>query len=237
MKIYLLLGTNLPEIRTCISQLAQQVEDPDPPVVYLPEGLEGTVEGCGVEAYAAEDALWVFDPDQQGTVFIVIDPRREVIAQLENLAEDLKKCLIEPVKVVTFVDCARAEAESRLRAWLEACIYYSDLVLLGNRSTASKSFLRDYQKDFQRRCYPCRFLLLKGDGIPSEPEEILVPGERRLSQLFDLRQPQAGEALPGVVIEASCDLEMEEEEHDPYRMPDGDNPPTPVPVPAEFVQS
>jgi len=220
MKIFVFMGTHLPEIRHCMGFLAKEEESLEPLQFHLPEGLSWAGgEKLEVQSYDPDSVLWVFDPDSPGAAFILLDPRQSPVHQLEYLAGNLKKCLIEPVKIITLVNCAATGVNSKLRSYLDACIYYSDIILLGNRMDIPKSFTRDYEKHYERNCYPCLFMLLKGPGIPSHPQEILTPGTRRISQLFDLEGSLEDSALPGVVIEASCDLDMEEEEADPFRPP------------------
>ncbi|MEX0332647.1 MAG: hypothetical protein AB3N64_14625 [Puniceicoccaceae bacterium] len=232
MKLYLVMGTHLAEIRQCLRSLATAGTESPAVVVHLPQGLDwepSADEGYGVQTYNPETVLWVLDPDAEETTFIVLDPRQPLIEQLEHLAENLAKCLIEPVKILTCVDSRQTEANPRLRAWFDACIYYSDIVLLGNRQEASKAFMRDYQKHYERLCYPSLFLLLKGPGNPSDPVEVLTPGTRRVSQLFDLEGDGPVSAPPGVVIESSCDLDLEEAESDPFRQPGPEGAPVHVP--------
>jgi len=221
MNVYVFMGTHLPEMQTCVASLAAFVPEETPSIIYYPKGLKWT-ETSGSqtirEVYDPESNQWIFDPDSKANAFIVLDPAQPIIPQLEKLADDLRKCLIEPVKVVTCVDCQRAESSPQLRAWLDAGIYYSDVVLLGNRAKASKSFIRNFRKGYEKQFYPCLFLFLKGPGKPDQPLEILTPDARRLSQLFDL--PEEEKAVSGLVIESSFDLDMEEPEIDPFRMPD-----------------
>jgi hypothetical protein len=239
MKVFLIMGTHLPEIRQCVNFLTGSMETPDPVEFHIPSGLEWSQdEGQKLllQTYDPESRIWVFDPDATATAFILIDPRLNPVEQLECIAEDLKKCLIEPLKIITCVDCQAVEEQARAKGFYEACIYYSDIVLLGNRSTVAKSFTRNYEKHFEQGCYPCLFLFLKGPGNPDNPFEILTPGIRRLSQLFDLGESNAEPELPGIIIEASCDLDVEEEEADPYRNPlDPASGTAPIPDVADLV--
>lgn len=240
MNIYLFMGTHLAEIRQCLRYLSGADEQTGPVEIHVPTGLGWPEDETGappVKCYDTETAHWVFDPDADGSVFILLDPRTSPVPQIVRLAEDLRQCLIEPVKVLTCVDCAAAEAHQPLRAYYDACIYYSDVVLLGNRAEATKPFVREYQKQYERDCYPCLFMMLKGPGNPDHPLEVLAPDTRRLSQIFDLKE-NAGDddALPGLVIEASCDLDMEEEEADPFRQhEEQESPPTHVPDASPWI--
>jgi hypothetical protein len=213
MKVYLLIGTHLPELRTCLDTLAGLASETGPVQVSWP----------------GEDAP-PLDGDPATSLFLVLDPRAALIDQLERLAERMGDAGIEPVKVVACVDCAAAETSPQLRAWLDAAIYYADVVLLGNRAGASKRFIREFETGYGRRCYPCLFLLLKGAGVPDHPLEILAPDTRRLSQLFDLEAPDAT-APEGLIIEASCDLDLDEPETDPFRHREEESSPGQQPVP------
>lgn len=231
MNIYIFMGTHLPELSTCLSVLRSRLEKPDEATCYFPEGLippEDPVNGP-LRAYHPETVQWAWNTDDEETAFLVVDPRWSPLSQMEKIAGDLKECLIEPTKVVTCVDMQRTEEIQHVRQWYDACIYYSDVVLLGNRSEVSKAFVSDFQRAYERKCYPCSFLLLKGPGKPDRPDEILRPDTRRLSQLFDL--PEADPSLPGLIIEASCDLDLEDAENDPSPGPPEDLAHSQAPIP------
>ncbi len=238
MLVYIYMGTHLPELRCCIEQVAHAAPRTDSPVeVIVPNGMEWAMDGTTLElvGYDPDTVLWVFDPDKEQSCHILVDPRCPLIPQLEKLAGNLRNCLIEPVKILTCVDCWQSEKSGKLRNWLDACIYYSDIVLLGNRSNASKPFIRDYQKGYERMCYPCLFMLLKGPGKPADVDEVLTPGTRRLSQMFELADAPGTTQPGGFVIESTCDLDLQEMESDPFRSPREDEPVRHIPDPSEFI--
>ena len=213
MNLYLIMGTHLPEIGACIDSLVEASAPDSGNQVLWPKGLEPVPEslaGITVEPFQPEalvDSLPVNDP---GNVFLLLDPRLSLLDQIEELAQALREAALEPAKVITCVDAAMAEASPKLQGWLDASIFFSDIVLVGNRATASKPFLRNFEKRYQRKCYPCLFMFLKGPGRPVNPRAVLAPDARRISQVFDLPEsPQ--DAPPGLIIEASCDLDADEE--------------------------
>ena len=222
MALYLLIGTHLPEVRQCIRSLHEAGAAPSS-TVFWPEGLPTgePLDGITVSLYTGclhlpQEALL-----NDGTLFVFIDPRRPLIRELHELAGLLVSLNREPTRILTCVDTQRASESTALRTWLEAAIYHSDAVLLGNRAQTAKSFLRDYQLGFQKRCFPCIFQLLKGPGIPENPSALLERDTRRLTLIFDLPEPHPA-TLPSVIIEASCDLDNDEAEPDPYLSPEGD---------------
>ena len=224
MNLYLVMGTHLPELRQCLRFLVRSDEDAQPAGLLLPEGLPWPEESepwSLQQSYPASGSAPQIPDTELSTLWLVLDPRLSPVHQLEQLAAALKVLDLPPARIITCVDCSGVEHQPALRVWYEACIYYSDIVLLGNRKDASNSFVRDYQRHFEKLCYPCLFLLLKGPGNPEQPMEILVPDARRLTQLFDFGDDTVVPEVPGLIIEASCDLDLEEAEEDPYRPEDG----------------
>ena len=69
-------------------------------------------------------------------------------------------------------------------AWFEACIHFSDIVLLNRREGVDNRWLRDFEAKYKKACNPARFLLLKR-GRVANPPDVLDPQARRLSLYFD----------------------------------------------------
>jgi len=213
VNLYLIMGTHLPEIGACIASLVETAAAESGNRVLWPEGLGPVPEslaGSTVESVQPGSLATSLPINEPGNAFLLLNPRLHLLDQIEELARVLLDADLEPAKVITCVDAALAEVSTKLQSWLDACIFFSDIVLLGNRATASKPFLRDFEKRYRRKCYPCVFMFLKGPGQPVNPRTVLTPDARRISQVFDLPQgPQ--DPVPGLIIEASCDLDADEE--------------------------
>lgn len=223
MALYILIGTHLQEVRQCIRSL-HEASAATHSTLFWPEGLPvgDLADGLTpVRFPAARELPGETLLKETGPCFVVLDPRRPLIQELHELAGLLVSLDLEPTRILTCVDTQRASESTVLRTWLEAAIYHSDVALLGNRSQTAKSFLRDFQQGFQKRCFPCLFQLLKGHGVPENPAALLEPDTRRLTLIFDLPE-QDPSSLPDVIIEASCDLDAEESEPDPYLSNEGD---------------
>lgn len=206
MKVYLFSGSHLPEMATCLQCLAGACEDDVKVRSFLPRDFSCSTDMLPHELYDPLAPFPEIGLTSEATGFLVLDPRSPLPEQFEKLATVLAHAGMEPAKVITCIDMQAAEASEAYRQWSEASIYHSDLVLLGNRRDAGKAFTRKFQTGYEKACYPCRFLLLKGDGKPDKPLEVLAPDTRRLTQIFDLAEP---EDLGGMVIEASFDLEAD----------------------------
>jgi hypothetical protein len=227
MPLYVLIGTHLPEVRECILSLHREASDPHATVLW-PQGLDfpEAPEGLQITLYPNCQELPESLLNDNKTLFLFIDPRQSLLEEIHTLADLLNEIEIEPTRILTLVDTYQAADSTTLRTWLDAAIHYSDVVLLGNRAQTAKSFVRDYELGYRKRCFPCLFQLLKGKGRPANTTTLLEPDVRRVSQLFDLPDP-APQDSEGLIIEASCDLDADEPAPDPYLSPDGDLLPLP----------
>lgn len=231
MPLYVLIGTHLPEVRESIRSLHREASDPHATVLW-PHGLDfpDAPQGLQLASYTGCKELPESLLSDNETLFLFIDPRQSLLEEVHSLAERLHEIEIEPTRILTLVDTHQAADSTTLRTWLDAAIHYSDVVLLGNRAQTAKSFVRDYELGYRKRCFPCLFQLLKGKGRPANTTTLLEPDVRRVSQLFDLPDP-APQDTEGLIIEASCDLDADEPSPDPYLSPEGDLLPLPEILP------
>lgn len=133
------------------------------------------IPGAGVQADFPHDATHVF---------IVLDGRLNPVDQIEALKEWLSGTGSEVAEVICVVNCQLAEKHTKLFAWFEACIYFSDIVLLNRREGVPNKWISDFREKFVRKFYPCLFDIVK-DGSVKNPALILAPVARRMSHVFD----------------------------------------------------
>lgn len=105
-----------------------------------------------------------------------------------DAAEGLKKwtdgnqCQI--ARILTVVDCAFLSENEKALPWFNACIHFSDVVLLNRRENVSNKWIKDFETGYRKQYNPARFLLVK-KGRVANPFEVLEPEARRLSLYFD----------------------------------------------------
>ncbi len=161
------------------------------------------------------DALPV--PPEGGTVLFLADGRANPVDQLEALRRWMETHDLELARVFTVIDCALLAANPGAAPWYEACIHFSDVVLLGNRVNVSKKWVRDYEKRLHREALPCHIAYLKAGGVVDSPAELLYPEPRRISQFFD--PVESDPALEGIEIEGEPDdedVDGTDPQSDPY---------------------
>ncbi len=105
-----------------------------------------------------------------------------------DIAEALKSWIdhnnCELGRVFTVVNCALLQEKPAALSWYDACIHFSDVILLNRREKNDNKWIKDFELYYKKQCTPARFILVKKGRIPN-PAEVLIPEARRLSLYFD----------------------------------------------------
>ena len=123
-------------------------------------------------------------PPDATHVFFVTDGRRNPVDQVEAFQPWLTAQGGELGRVLCVVNCQLAEKNPPLRAWYDACVQFSDVVLLNRRDGVANKWLSDFQAYFHDQFLPCLFELVK-QGRVKNPALVLEPQARRMSHVFD----------------------------------------------------
>ncbi len=190
--VYLILGaTGSGRREILVDLITDGLGESARPAVMLPAG----------EAVKAEDGLlpgvsrWEWHdgfilgvrPAEATHVFFVIDGGRNPIDQIEafKLWVDAQGC--EVARVLCVVNAQLAEKHAALLPWFEACVHFSDVVLLNRREGVANKWMSDFLGHFSKRYYPCVFEMVR-DVRVKNPALVLEPQARRMSHVFDLEQ-------------------------------------------------
>jgi len=117
-------------------------------------------------------------------VFLVSAGRVNPVDQVEALPDWLATQSAELGRIICVVHCALAERNPALMAWYEACVHFSDVVLLDRREGVANKWIGDFVKHFEKQFIPCLFVYVKGGRVPN-PALVLEPEPRRITQIFD----------------------------------------------------
>ncbi|MBI5693213.1 MAG: hypothetical protein HZC55_24310 [Verrucomicrobia bacterium] len=186
---------------------APQPDDPRLPSVHRWEWRDGTVAA----------AL----PAGHSHVFFLVDGRRNPVDQIEAFRAWLESQGATVARVFCVVDCQFASRHPALLAWYEACVHFSDAVLLHRREGVENKWVSDFLGHFKKEHLPCLFELVK-EGRVKNPALLLEPQARRLSQVFDAEQDWVLTDAEGEEIDEEDVTGDEEEEvtaapaEDPY---------------------
>ena len=159
-------------------------------------------------------------PPEATHVFFVTDGRRNPVDQLEAGKAWLEAQGGELGRILCVVNCQLAEKHPSLLAWYEACVHFSDVVLLTRREGVGNKWLSEFRAHFDGQFYPCLFELVKA-GRVKNPALVLDPLARRMSHAFDAEQDWIFTDAEGEEIEEDEETDGDEEveatqAEDPY---------------------
>ena len=224
--VYLILGTAGSGRREVIADLiAGGFEATDRVAVMLPAGEAACAADeklPGVTRWRWDDGMIVGPlPAEIPNVFFVTDGAGNLIDQIEVFKAWLEAQGGELARVFTVVNCQLAERHPPLRAWFDACVHFSDVVLLNRREGVSNKWFSDFQAHFKHQFVPCLFEFVK-DGHVKNPALALNPQARRMSHAFDAEQDWIFTDADGDVIDEQDESESDEDdieakpEEEPY---------------------
>lgn len=147
---------------------------------------------------------------EQDRIFYIAEPLRNPVDQMEALVAFAEAMDLRIGRVLTWVDCATvSQNEKPLEKWLDACVHFSDCVILSKREDVSGKWLKSLENRYRKAHLPCLFFHEKKKGFDN-PALVLEPSARRASLAFDEVDP---------MFEDDPDIEDEPDlvgEVDPY---------------------
>jgi hypothetical protein len=163
--------------------------DADRPAVLLssaevPDPADARLPLAGTWTLLPESNVEADLPAEATHLFLVFDGRRNPVDQIEGFKAWLAERGQEVARVLCVVNCQLLEKNPRLFAWYEACIHFSDIVLLNKRDGVPNKWIVDFRGKFEAKFYPCLFEFVK-EGRVGNPALVLAPVARRMSHVFD----------------------------------------------------
>lgn len=173
----------------------------------LPRSARWTWAGEAIEATVAPDATHVF---------LMADGRGNPVDLVEAAKPWIDLVGGEIGRILCVINCQLAEAQPPLLAWFDACVHFSDVVLLNHREGVANKWMSEFQRRYTGQFYPCLFEFVK-QGRVHNPAEVLEPEARRMAHLFDEEPEWAAVELDEDDEESEGDEENEAgSEEDPY---------------------
>lgn len=189
--VYLILGAAGSERRRVLADLVDGgLASEDRAVVLINDGEADP----GLEKNFSRVVHWswaeglILTPDDvlgdATHIFFVTDGRQSPVDQIEAFKPWLNQTGAQLGRVLCLVNCKLAEQHPEVVSWYEACIHFSDVVLLTRREGVANKWLSDFQARFKDQYFPCLFEFVK-EGRVKNPPLLLEPEARRMSHLFD----------------------------------------------------
>ncbi len=220
--LYLVLGAPRSGRRELVFDLIRGGLDSDAKPVVIISDQEALADAKPEASTAV--AAWTWNgvnldldvPSEFTHIFLLADGRSNPVDQVEAFAAWLPGQEIELARIITVVSAQLAFEHKELLRWYEACIHFSDVVLINRREQVDPKWIANFIDHFKKeQHYPCHFEQVK-QGKVKNPPLLLEPEPRRISLIFD--------ELPVLEEDEEDETDLDSEETgDPYirRLPSG----------------
>jgi hypothetical protein len=187
--VYLLLGAAGSGRREVLADLIEGgLAEGDRACVFLPAGEQpspaDTRLGEAGRWRLIEGIVAAELPPDATHAFFLFDGRTNPVDQIEAFMAWIRDRPVELGRVICVVNCRLLEQNPKLFAWYEACVHFSDVVLLNQREGVPNRWIGEFRGKFEDKYYPCLFEFVK-EGAVKNPPLILAPVARRMSHVFD----------------------------------------------------
>lgn len=162
----------------------------DKPFVLVPGGESADATAfskpeCAGEWRLSPDGLMEVEfPEETTHLFFISDGHGNPVDQIEALSKWIDDKAVELARIVTVVDSELCHKNPPAFTWYQACIHFSDVVLMNRRENVPQKWISEFIERFQKEHYPCLFELVKKNRLKN-PALLLHPEPRRISTLFD----------------------------------------------------
>ncbi len=117
-------------------------------------------------------------------VFFVTDGSQNPVDQIEAIKGWIAPLDVEFARVISVIDCTLASRHRELAVWWDACVHFSDVVLLSHRQGVPNKWMSDFQARYRDKFIPALFEFVK-EGKVRNPALVLEPQARRVTHVFD----------------------------------------------------
>ncbi|MBI5380511.1 MAG: hypothetical protein HZA31_01295 [Opitutae bacterium] len=213
--VYLLLGAAGSGRREVLADLiADGLEPTDRPATLLaadepPAAFDDRLGALSRWQWTADRQIVATLPPEATHVFFMTHGRHNPVDQIEAFRAWLPGSGAELGAILTVVHCQLVAQHHALQTWYDACVHFSDVVLLNRREGIANKWMSDFLGHYKAQFLPCLFEYVK-NGRVKNPVLLLEPQARRISQAFDPVEELPASAA-GVVIEDETDPEDDEE--------------------------
>jgi hypothetical protein len=198
--VYLILGPAGAGRRRVLADLIANGLDPADRPVLLTAATEtfaadedgqrlGAIPSLVRETWTMRDGQFIAElPADVTHLFVLSHGRENPVDQIEAFHAWLSQTGGELTRVITVVDCKLGAGHPMMLRWYDACIHFSDVVLLSRRDGVPNKWVSDFIARYHKQHYPCLIELVKRTDF-ANPALLLEPQARRVSQLFDETDP------------------------------------------------
>ena len=191
---YLVLGATHSGRRAAIFDLIKDLASASHPFEVAISKLEPSSEygdripvlkGVYLSFFATDlGSLSSREPRAGSTSIIIAPGAMNPVDQVESLKGLLVPEGKELGRIITVANCRMLNRHPSLFSYYDACIHFSDVVLINEPASVGKKFVKDFMQRFKDDHYLCLFEPMRRGSVKN-PDLILETQARRISLYFD----------------------------------------------------
>jgi hypothetical protein len=124
-------------------------------------------------------------PAEEAACILITNGRLSAVDQMEAIHHRVTNSTWQIQRVVTVIDCALAHRHPELSEWYEACIHFSDAVVLNRRWEVPGQWMSKFLEKYENSFYPCLFFNFLKEGRLHNPAAVIEGDPLRMSHIFD----------------------------------------------------
>lgn len=193
--VYLIYGIPGSERRSVLFDLIEGGLSPEEQVLYFrPKGEPRSPHDEQIEALDNVSVVeWELSGNKATHGRISAAPEKIIflapgLRDPAEVAEALKTWIdhndCELARIITVLNCSFLREQEKSQDWFDACIHFSDVVLLSRRESVDNKWTREFEAHYRKARYPCHIEFVS-KGKAKNPAAVLEPEDRRMSLYFD----------------------------------------------------
>ena len=169
-----------------VKELADNAWTDGKAIRILTESAETSEHATRAERWTFKDGeARVPHPAEEAACILMTNGRLSAVDQMEALHQRVTNSTWQIQRVITVVDCALAHRHPELAEWYEACIHFSDAVILNRRWEVPGQWMSKFLEKYENSFYPCLFFNFLKEGRLHNPAAVIEGDPLRMSHIFD----------------------------------------------------
>jgi hypothetical protein len=125
------------------------------------------------------------EPSDETAALLITHGRLSAVDQMEAIHRQVTHSHWQIQRIITVVDCALAYRHPEISEWYDACVHFSDVVILNRRWEVPGQWMSKFLEKYENSFYPCLFLNFLKEGRLTNPAAVIEGEPLRMTHIFD----------------------------------------------------
>lgn len=184
--LVIILGTKGSGRTAIVKELSENAWVEGKVIRLLNESTETAAETPRAERWTFKDGeARIPQPGEEAATILMTNGTYSAVDQMEAILQRVHNSTWQVQRVVTVVDCLRAYQHPEVSEWYDACIHFSDAVILNHRWEVPGQWLSKFLEKYESAFFPCVFFNFLKEGKLHNPAAVIEGDPLRMTHIFD----------------------------------------------------